>query len=141
MKPYIAILIFFFCFHSTSYSQVNSKDSLKAKMILPSIGKLGEIQFTHYDSEFINNLSLPDAGIPVNKNSHTIWLWTFAAISNNRKDFIQPGSSLSYISSPLYHEFLENSKFNPVRYFLGMAQFTAAGYLAYKSIKKYGLWK
>jgi hypothetical protein len=39
-----------------------------------------------------------------------------------------------------YHRFyLEDSKIDPVKLVLGMAQAGAVGYLAYKHIKKYGL--
>jgi len=53
-----------------------------------------------------------------------------------------PGSkNLPYLLSPLYAQYIEDSKFNPVRYVLGMAQLSAVGYLAYKHIKKYGFLK
>jgi hypothetical protein len=42
---------------------------------------------------------------------------------------------------PFYNRYLENSKLDPVRYVLGMAQAAAVGYLAYRHIKKYGFWK
>ncbi len=39
-----------------------------------------------------------------------------------------------------YQQFyMENSAFNTVKYILGLAQLSAAGYLAYRHIKKYGL--
>jgi len=38
-----------------------------------------------------------------------------------------------------YHKiYIENSKINPVKYILGMAQLGAVGYLAYRHIKKHG---
>ena len=42
---------------------------------------------------------------------------------------------------PLYQKYLEDSKFNPFKYALGMMQVGAVGYLAYKHIKKYGFLK
>ncbi|MGB5896116.1 MAG: hypothetical protein WBG58_18220 [Ignavibacteriaceae bacterium] len=42
---------------------------------------------------------------------------------------------------PFYNRYLENSKIDPVRYVLEMAQAAAVGYMAYRHIKKYGFWK
>jgi hypothetical protein len=43
--------------------------------------------------------------------------------------------------SPYYQQYLENSKIDPIRYVLGLAQTAAVGYMAYRHIKKYGFWK
>ncbi|MBZ0198256.1 MAG: hypothetical protein K8H86_00195 [Ignavibacteriaceae bacterium] len=45
------------------------------------------------------------------------------------------------ILAPLYNSYIENNKFNMVRTILGMTQTAAAGYLAYRHIKKYGFFK
>jgi len=48
---------------------------------------------------------------------------------------------LNHLMLPFYKQYLENSKIDPIRYVLGMAQAAAVGYMAYRHIKKYGFWK
>lgn len=48
---------------------------------------------------------------------------------------------LNHLMLPFYNQYLENSKVDPIRYILGMAQAAAVGYMAYRHIKKYGFWK
>lgn len=40
--------------------------------------------------------------------------------------------------SPLYRKYMRDSDINVFRYILGIAQYSAVGYLAYRHIKKYG---
>ncbi len=76
--------------------------------------------------------------LPINKDPNTQWLWTKAVLSNSYQSFNESGVDFKNMLAPQYEEFKENSKFNPIRYVLGMAQLSAVGYLAYKHIKKYG---
>jgi hypothetical protein len=67
----------------------------------------------------------------------SIKLYSSYMLSTGSGDF-------NFLSAPHmlsnYHEFyIQNSRINPVTYILGMAQLSAAGYLAYRHIKKYGL--
>jgi hypothetical protein len=48
---------------------------------------------------------------------------------------------LNHLMLPFYKQYLENSKIDPIRYILGMAQAAAVGYMAYRHIKTYGFWK
>jgi hypothetical protein len=48
---------------------------------------------------------------------------------------------MNHFMLPYYNRYLENSKLDPVRYVLGLAQAAAVGYMAYRHIKKYGFWK
>jgi len=50
-------------------------------------------------------------------------------------------SEMNHFMLPYYNRYLENSKLDPVRYVLGLAQAAAVGYMAYRHIKKYGFWK
>ena len=43
---------------------------------------------------------------------------------------------LNHLMLPFYNQYLENSKVDPIRYILGMAQAAAVGYMAYRHIKK-----
>jgi hypothetical protein len=78
--------------------------------------------------------------MPIYTDSSTIWLRTELAL--NYSSFQGSGMETDYhFTSPLYQPYQEDSKFNMVRYVLGMAQLTAVGYLAYRHIKKYGFLK
>ncbi len=72
-------------------------------------------------------------------SSSSLWLRTELALSY----FSAAGETKKqdYLMLPFYNQYLENSKFNPIRYVLGLAQTAAVGYLAYRHIKKYGFWK
>lgn len=70
----------------------------------------------------------------------TIWLRTELILSSTMS-FDEKTRAEHHYTSILYQQYLEDSKFDPVRYVLGMAQLTAVGYLAYRHIKKYGFWK
>ena len=72
-------------------------------------------------------------------NQSTIWLRTNLALSTNM--FSQDEDYHQHFLLPLYNQYLEDSKFDPVRYALGMAQLSAVSYLAYRHVKKYGFIK
>jgi hypothetical protein len=76
--------------------------------------------------------------IPIDGDPQTVWLRTSLAISNSDNTY---QNFSPYFLSPLERQYLEESKFDPVRYALGMVQAGAVGYLAYKHIKKYGFFK
>ena len=141
MKHSINILILLFFFPSLLYSQSDSvnklynSDSLKIKI---NSNPLTEIQLKFDEFELhweFNNLK---TNIRIDSDPETVWLRTSLAVYNTNA----PGSkNLPYFLSPLYAQYIEDSKFNPVRYVLGLAQLSAVGYLAYKHIKKYGFLK
>jgi hypothetical protein len=88
---------------------------------------------------YVNPDFLPN-NLPPHDNPSTIWLRTELALSSSLMFQEKTGADRHY-TSILYQQYLEDSKFDPVRYVLGMAQLGAVGYLAYKHIKKYGFWK
>jgi len=83
----------------------------------------------------------PNPNLFFNGDRSTLWLRTELALSYSSR--LNPNNPhvADDLMQPLYQQYMENSKFNMVTYILGMAQTAAAGYLAYKSIKKYGFWK
>ena len=87
------------------------------------------------------NLIYMKMNLQTNKDPNTIWMWTKLSINNLERIDFHPGQSPGNIIEPLHQQYIENSKLNPVRYVLGMAQTAAVGYLAYRHIKKYGLFK
>ncbi len=87
-----------------------------------------------------NNPDFLPNNLPPYDNPSTIWLRTELALSSSLRIQEKTGTN-RHFTSILYQQYLEDSKFDPVRYVLGMAQLGAVGYLAYKHIKKYGFWK
>ena len=67
----------------------------------------------------------------------SIWLRTRLAITNSIE---QNGyESSSDLLQPYYNFYMESKEISLFRRMLGMAQIGAIGYLAYKHLKKYGL--
>lgn len=93
------------------------------------------------DLDFYLDLQNLNKSFLLNADPNTKWLWTSYAISNSSHEIIHSELNLDNMTQPLYQKYLEDSKFNPFRYALGMMQVGAVGYLAYKHIKKYGFLK
>jgi len=91
------------------------------------------------DLDFYLDLHNLDKTLHLNADPNTRWLWTYYAISSQAA--FQSNLNFDEMTLPLYKKYLEDSKFNPFRYALGMMQVGAVGYLAYKHIKKYGFLK
>jgi len=91
--------------------------------------------------DFFLDLKSLDKTFLLNTDSNTKWLWTSYAISNSSQATFQSNENFDDMTRPLYQKYLEDSKFNPFKYALGMMQVGAVGYLAYKHIKKYGFLK
>jgi hypothetical protein len=134
----IRILFFLFILSLSCYAQIEKQDSEEIEK--SHIYVMENIPLRFDEFELYLKLNSIDTKIPINNDQNTIWLWTSIAISNTGLESYNNGS-YGNISKFLYMKYLEASKFNPVRYVLGMAQLGAAGYLAYKHIKKYGFLK
>jgi hypothetical protein len=93
------------------------------------------------DLDFYLNLHDLNKMLLINTDPNTTWLWTSYAISNSQEKSFQSEINFNDMTLPLYQKYLEDSKFNPFRYALGMVQAGAVGYLAYTHIKKYGFLK
>jgi len=93
------------------------------------------------DLDFFLDLKSLDKTFLLNTDPNTKWLWTSYAISNSSQATFQSNENFDDMTRPLYQKYIEDSKFNPFRYALGMMQVGAVGYLAYKHIKKYGFLK
>ena len=131
------ILFILLIFPLSGYAQVEKKDSTG---IEKSYSHEENIQFNFDKYDLYHKLYFDESVISVNIDSNSVWLWTSIAISNSSNASSQI-NIYGKFSRILYQQYLEESKFNPVRYVLGMAQLGAVGYLAYRHIKKYGFWK
>ncbi len=139
MKNYLNIILLIVFISSFLYSQEEKPETLN--VVTPSFNSLQNLQYKFDEFEFYRELNYMKFKLPSISDSNTVWMWTRLAISNPGNQDAQPGNSPGDWIEPLHQQFLEDSKFNPVRYVLGMAQTAAVGYLAYQHIKKYGLFK
>ncbi|MCJ7552947.1 MAG: hypothetical protein MUO34_03595 [Ignavibacteriaceae bacterium] len=127
------IILFLSCL---SLAQEIQKDSLSVKN--KSIDAIQNIQYRFEEFDLYRETYHSNFLIPLDEDKSTLQLRTEMIISQSlRNNFNLEGNDF-YFLSPLYEKYLEESKFNPVRYVLGMAQLGAVGYLAYRHIKKYG---
>src|SRR3989339_313403 len=113
MKRAAKILMFLFILPSLLYSQSDntkklySSDSLKIEI---NSNPLTEIQIKFDEFELyreFNNLKL---NIPIDGDPQTVWLRTSLAVSNTNA---QGSKTTPHYLSPLYAQYLEDSKFNP----------------------------
>ena len=135
-------IITFFIFSSQLLAQekqeINSRiadDSLKIKFKENSLIKI-QIKFDEF--ELHREFKDMKMSVPIDGDPNTVWLRTSLALSNT--ETTNQNFSPHFLSL-LEKQYLENSKFNPLKYALGMVQAGAVGYLAYKHIKKYGFFK
>lgn len=140
MKRLIKIFVGLLFITSTAFAQQvelnknSSNDTLKSKI---SINPLSEIHYKFDEFDFYRE-NKNKMYLLLDEDPNTIWLRTSLLIS---KMDLPSKVTEADLLSPLFIQYSENSKFNPIRYMLGMAQIGAVGYLAYKHIKKYGLFK
>ncbi len=91
--------------------------------------------------DFYLELKNLDKSLILNNDPNLKWLWTSYAISNSGQESVFAESNFDNITLPLYQKFLADSRIDPIRYVLGVAEVGAVGYLAYRHIKKYGFLK
>jgi len=142
VKSTIKILPLLFICAFISFAQqadnnntISTDDSLKINMNSNPITQM-QIKFDEFELQ--REFKDIKMSIPIDGDPQTVWLRTSLAIANteNTNQTFSP-----HFLSPLEKQYLEDSKFDPVRYALGMVQAGAVGYLAYKHIKKYGFLK
>jgi len=135
MKYFVMFILFLTAF---VYSQEIKKDSLILKQALNTqLNLLNDFELYFSLRNIQNNIN----DIPVNNNPKTIGLWTSFAVSKSCMGEAMSGETKSFMLTPLNIKYREDSKFNSIRYILGIAQTAAVGYMAYVHLKKYGFLK
>ncbi len=135
LKP---VCVFVILLSSFIYSQEENRDSV---VKINSFESLLKLQTKFEEFEIYRELNYMRLDLQANNDKNTIWMWTKLSINSPGSQESHAGESPGSMIEPLHQQFIENSKFNPVRYVLGMAQTAAVGYLAYQHIKKYGFFK
>lgn len=142
MKILIQILVIFISANFVLLTQTNNDNFLNinhnSAKIKPAQQNI-EQMITRFDEfELYSSLNNFRRQLPLDVDSNTIWLRTSIIIS---KEEILDKKLSPHFLEPLELKYYRDSEFNFIRYALGMAQAGAVGYLAYKHIKKYGLFK
>jgi hypothetical protein len=144
MRKYFSFLILLFVLTSSysCFSQQQKEIFSGVDSVYRYQGIIPPIEFKYNINEILSKpllTELPDDVI-FDKNPSTVWLRTELLISNKSEGF-NSNEINTHFTSPLYQQYLKDSKFNMVRYILGAAQASAVAYMAYRHIKKYGFWK
>ena len=142
MKTLFQIITIIISLNHISLAQTSDKnltfpdlDSTKIKTTQQNI----EQMIARFDEfELYRSLNNYKMQLPLDEDTNTVWLRTSIIIS---KEEFSDNKFSPHFLEPLEAKYHKDSKFNVFRYALGMAQAGAVGYLAYKHIKKYGLFK
>ncbi|MBT8387158.1 MAG: hypothetical protein KJO12_07070 [Ignavibacteria bacterium] len=122
------LLIIFCVLHVYIYPQQGTeilKDStLRFQGISPSLN----LNYKFDDLILNNNPDFLISNLPLYNDSSTIWLRTELALSSSFL-FVEKEDE-QHFTLALHQKYLEDIKFDPVRYVLGMAQLGAVAYLA-----------
>ena len=144
MKEFIKIVTIIFIISTVLIAQDKNKDNIEPDNTIrrhlginPNL-KI-DYEFNQFYPPFMINRLQPEMFF--NDNPSTIWLSTELTLSYPSMFSPNNLNAEDHLMSPFYKQYLENSKIDPIRYVLGMAQAAAVGYLAYRHIKKYGFWK
>lgn len=134
------LFVFLFTFSAAAQNNTSKKDSASKSTI--SLYNLSGDNFFYPDKYSFGispRESFPNFALPGINDSSTIWMRTRMEIMNN--EFRQDGRpvSVSDMLHPYLNFYIESKNISLLRRVLGMAQLGTVGYLAYKHIKKYGL--
>jgi hypothetical protein len=105
------------------------------------INPLMKYDYDDYDFYISFNFSIAESEQLPEGNIANLQLRTEFALSYPTAFNTSSIDEMNHFMLPYYNRYLENSKVDPVRYLLGLAQAAAVGYMAYRHIKKYGFWK
>ncbi len=141
MKPLIKIIIFSALTFISTYSQSEiSKAQGNEKTKTFKTNALFNLSYKFDEFDFYRDLTKPILDFNVDSSTAKLSLKTMVEMSNSFS-FNNENRTPGYLHSILYEEYVEKSKFNPVRTALGLIQAGAVGYLAYQHIKKWGFIK
>jgi len=137
MRQCFLLLLIFLAAQLVCAQETTKDNGIK----LDSDNAIIKLQTSLNEFDIYRELNYMRMNLSTNDDPNTIWMWTKLSITANESSNNYSGESPGSMLEPLHQQFLENSRLNPVRYVLGIAQTAAVGYLAYQHIKKYGLFK
>ena len=128
----VFFLIFAQAFYPQEENEISVNDSVKI-----GNNKIEKLLFQLEEFEFYRDLTELKRSFEMIHGTAKLLLKAALGMSNKSTFESENDLTPGYLHSPLYEQYLENSKFNPVRTALGMIQAGAVGYLAYRHIKKW----
>ena len=136
MRKIFSISLFIIlAFTAFAQNQISERDSANTKSYLN-----GDIEYFRYESS--PSFVLPDNLLTPNKFDTTtglIRLRTHLTLMYGSQMYGNETDIPGNILQPYYNYYMESKNISLFRRVLGIAQLGAVGYLAYKHIKKYGL--
>ena len=140
----ISILVFFII--SQNFLTAQSADSIPPTLPDSVIRHQGINPYLNYYNDdfefsFPFNFIVSTSEQMIEGDLSTLQLRTELALSYLSAFNTRPIEVSDHLLLPYYQQYLEDSKIDPIRYVLGLAQTAAVGYMAYRHIKKYGFWK
>ena len=120
MKILSLLFLCTFILYAQQTDNTNTLSTIDSLKIRINPNPLTQMQIKFDEFELQREFKEIKMSVPIDGDPQTVWLRTSLAIANTD---------------------LQDSKFDPVKYALGMVQAGAVGYLAYKHIKKYGFLK
>jgi hypothetical protein len=134
-KIFFISLFIISAFTALAQNKDSEKDSVTTKSYLN-----GEIEYLRYKSApsfvLLENILTPDK---FDTTAGSIRLRTRMALMYSENAYGNEPSIPDNILQPYYNYYMESKNISLFRRVLGIAQLGAVGYLAYKHIKKYGL--
>jgi len=97
--------------------------------------------YDNYNLYIPNEFSIAESEQLVVGNLSTSQLRTELALSYPTVFSTSSTKASNHLMLQLYQQYIENSKIDPIRYILRLAQTAVVWYIAYRHIKKYGFWK
>jgi hypothetical protein len=99
------------------------------------------INIDYDEFEIILDLSLLKSGIFISDKLFNSSPFTSFGLLSDFNSFGEMNESQINFTNPLMFQYQKEQKISGIRFFFGAMQTAAVGYLAYKHIKKYGLFK
>jgi len=127
-----AVLLYAPSFFSQEENRVRTDDSINYKY-----NTLNKLLFQFDEFEFYRELTEQKKATGINSENAKLLFLSSLGISDKSAFDRNYDYTPRYLHSSLYKQYLDNIKFNPLKTALGMIQVGAAGYLAYRHIKKY----
>lgn len=118
----------------------NSRQNADTTGTIPNSGSADELNYKLNFPSSEKNFFIPPSS-PLLFDSTSIMLRTHMLLGEMISEDAIKTNFRSSILNPLHQLYIESQSMKELKYILGMIQTGAAGYLAYKHLKKYGFLK
>ena len=141
LKQILITLLLLTCIINAQQGDVNDPELKDSVYRYQGINPHLNLNDNSFDFIIPYDFSLSNSNQLAEGDLATLWLRTEFALSHFSNPTFGADINEDHMMMPLYKQYLENSKIDPIRYVLGIAQMATVGYMAYTHIKKYGFFK